>query len=446
MASARPRSTTIPMRIVAWAAIFCGPACAQSVVPPGQLPTLLARFQPRADQQPLRCTAVSIPPALNFAFRFQTGYAFRVSSTQYQGSNHTWSALTRITPDGGNRQPVYLFARSRPADVVKVDLDFEIGGGFLLGEGGYEVESTLRDDQNRACKREWHVDVKRSHNERAVRPSLPPFTVREFNSRLPNPAQPESKGKSPRHLTILLDAAPLTPRRSTLRLFDRQILLAELVALVERVPANAIRLVVFSLDQQKELLREDRFTLEMLDRVSQAMTGVELASVNVAVLQKPLGEVDLLVSLMQQELASAGASDTVVFLGPLSRYRDKLPVDLLPSSSRPTPHLFYVQYKPPPRRPLMAEDDIAADQPALSEPAPPSGPTNSPGGRMGGSPPPDGLPPPPRNMHTMPAPPAPSMQSDTDIINSFVARLRGRSLVVHTPVEFARAIEQLQRK
>jgi hypothetical protein len=42
-------------------------------------------------------------------------------------------------------------------------------------------------------------------------------------------------------------------------------------------------------------------------------------------------------------------------------------------------------------------------------------------------------------------PPVPSGITETDIINTAVARLKGKSMVVRTPVEFARAVRRIER-
>jgi len=426
-------------------------AAAQTIVAPGQLSTVLAQFDAHQGGQPLRCEVAPTAPSLNFAFRFQARYAYHVPSTAYQGSNHTWYALTKITPAGGDRQPVYLYARSRPADIVNAGPGFEVHGSFLLGEGSYAIKGTLLDDQDRTCKREWRVEVKRSRNERAVRPALAPFTVQDFTSHSSAAVVPRSPAT--RRLSILLDAAPLSQRRLTLRPSDRQLLLGALAGLMERVAARSVRLVVFSLEQQKELLREDSFTLDSLDRVSRAMESLDLASVNVSVLQNPRGGVDLLTGLVNRELLTTEPSDAVLFLGPLSRYHEKIGEDGLQTGSQAPPRFFYFQYQPPPRRPPPDQDAAPEEEmPPPPKMPPPQNTTSTaqgvPGGRTGDSTgqAPSGKASSGRGTHTMSAPPlAPSLLSDTDIINSAVAKLKGKTLVIHTPAEFARAIEQLDR-
>ena len=58
------------------------------------------------------------------------------------------------------------------------------------------------------------------------------------------------------------------------------------------MPARSVRLVVFNLDQQKTLLRQDALAPGALGRVAQALNGTELGLVDYHVLQNPHGHMD----------------------------------------------------------------------------------------------------------------------------------------------------------
>jgi hypothetical protein len=77
----------------------------------------------------------------------------------------------------------------------------------------------------------------------------------------------------------------------------------------------------------------------------------------------------------------------VLFLGPAARYWDNLPPDALRKSAGRSPRFFYLQYRPYYRR-----------------------------------------------TSTFP-----------DVITQAVRKLRGKTLAIHSPGEFARAIEQIER-
>jgi hypothetical protein len=166
------------------------------------------------------------------------------------------------------------------------------------------------------------------------------------------------------------------------------LLLGLLSSLLERLPARSVRLVVFNLDQQKTLLRQDALAPGALGRVAQALNGTELGLVDYHVLQNPKGHVDLLAGLMNLELRAEPPSDVVVFLGPETRYEDKLPPTALEDPHGAAPQFFNLQFRP----------YLHAD---LSLP---------------------------------------------DSITLATAKVKGKTLIIRTPADFAKAIEQIEHR
>ena len=142
-------------------------------------------------------------------------------------------------------------------------------------------------------------------------------------------------------LTILMHAAPTSPRRTRLRTNDILTLLASVSSVIERVPTTNVRLVAFNLDQQKELYRKDGFVLADLPAVADSMTRMELGLVDAKVLQNRRGHVETLAGLVNGELTDASPSDAVIFLGPVSRFDDKLPAEVLEITPGRPQFLFF---------------------------------------------------------------------------------------------------------
>ena len=436
------------MRRALIAVMFTAGACGQSLIDPGHVSGALGEFAPRPGDVPLRCELVPVAPTLDFAFRFRAGYTFRLPVAQYQTAGHAWRVLTKIIPQDDARTAAYLFARTTTAQVVKTGLNFEVSGAYLLGQGRYAVESTLYDDSHRTCHREWQVDASLARNQRAVQLSLPPFTVRGLPGIRSSDWNRPSGNAS---LTILLNAAPLSPRRTRLRPADRNLLLSSLAPIVGRVPAASVRLVVFSLEAQREVFRSDRFSVDSLGQVARAIDALELSTVDVHILQNPTGPIDLLTRLINQELRAPAPAGAIILLGPLSRFAGKIPEGSLekrPAASR----FFYVQLRPIPGR-IIPVDSGADDMPvARSRPlAPGTGSTSSNSSTSATPSPPHtndssdaGAASSSGRRGVPPAPDAPTGQHDTDVINAAVARLKGRTLVVRTPADLAKAIGLLQ--
>jgi len=364
-------------------------ASSQVIVRPSRFPPALKQALEHPDlAQPLKCEVTIIKPALNFSFRFQAGYVATVPLKQYSGPGHAWVLVTKITPDAPDAAPVHLVTTATLPDIPKTNQQGEIGGGYLLGEGRYEVEWTLFDDAKRICQKNWTVNVALTAAERKVKTVMPPNNIGELSLRGSIYKQPPKDDVRPVRLTIFLHAAPLSPRRTKLRPGDALVLLSGLSSLLERVPSPSVRLVVFNMDQQKVLYQQENFALDSLDKVAQSINGLELGLVDYQILKSRRSSAVFLADLIDKELAKPEQSDVALFLGPASRFSDKVPPASL--EERPSaPFFFHFQFAPPFRR--------------------------------GGD-------------------------SFPDAISQTIGKRKGKTIIVHTPGEFAKAIDQLERR
>ncbi|HYL35808.1 MAG TPA: hypothetical protein VEV17_07845 [Bryobacteraceae bacterium] len=67
----------------------------QTFVDPSRTARIAKSFDLHQADKPLRCEVNLIPPQLNFSFRFQTGYLFRVPLSQYSGPGHIAGTSSR---------------------------------------------------------------------------------------------------------------------------------------------------------------------------------------------------------------------------------------------------------------------------------------------------------------------------------------------------------------
>jgi hypothetical protein len=192
----------------------------------------------------------------------------------------------------------------------------------------------------------------------------------------------------PFRISILMHAAPLTPRRTRLRAADAMLLVGSLSALLERVPARSVRLTVFNLEQQKELYRSADFTADAMQQVWQSLNSLELNLVDYHTLQNRTGHLDLLADLINQETRAEQPSDAVLILGPVARFVDQLSHSDVDRPAGSVPRFFFFQYRPWTRQE-------------------------------------SGL---------------------TDTLTHTVNSLKGKVFTIRTPGEFAKAIEQLEKR
>jgi hypothetical protein len=387
------------MRGVMFGIALCAPLCAQVIVPPppGGLPSGTG----------LRCIISPIRPVVNFGLRLQAGYAIRVPLAQYRGSGHNWRVLLRIVPDNPAGPPVYLGSRFELPAVPKTKTDAQIGGAFLLGEGRYDAALALEDDLGRVCTGEWQIEASFERQVQGFANSVAPGTVVEFS------APPADSHQDPvlERLTVLLHAAPTASRAAQLQATDVAASLGQLSALLQHRPARSVRLVVFNLAQQKQLLSRDDFRLADLEIVRQVIYNLQLARVDYRVLQNRDGAAEMLAGIVEREIGASQAPDAVVFLGPRQHSTVRLARHAL-TVPRRIPRFFYLAYQHAPR-PLARGTPSDMAGPAMFGAA----------------------------IDPLPA----RVRSDTDLISEMVSRLKGKTIPVTSPADFAHAIGQISR-
>jgi hypothetical protein len=329
------------MRPALMALLMAGTAMAQYVIDPVRGARFLAAH---SSDQPLHCEVIPVPARLSFSFRFQTGYVVRMPLKQYEGTGHHWNILMRVTPAAGG-DPFYFGSYTRLRNAPKTNAQGEFGGVYQVGEGRYAVDWLLADDLNRSCRKSWKVEAKLDGKERLLKLGMAantagPVTFRRWSQPTDSDVRPLGR------LTVLLHAAPLYPRSTRFRIQDRVLLVSSLASLLEALPAHSVRVVVFNLDQQKELFRQDDLTPDSFSQIAQSTSNLQLQVVDYRVLQNRRGHISLLADLIKQELEASQPSDQVIFLGPTSRFYDKVPDLALEQRSDSTPQFFYFQYKP----------------------------------------------------------------------------------------------------
>ena len=375
--------------------VTAGVARTQPVLDPGQIQKLIPILQPARGERALACDVSVIKPSLNYSFRFQAGYSVSVPMSLYEGSGHALAILLSVTPDGGGK-PVYLGNHMLLPAIPKTKNDLNFTGAYLLGIGSYTVNWVMTDDSERVCRKTWRVDVKLAHSERDVQLTIPAGMVTDLSARGLRRYRPPVDDSRPLRLTVLMHAAPMSPRRTHMRSSDTMTLVSSLSSLLEHVPTVSVRLVVFNLDQQKELYRKEGFTLRSMNQVFSTINEMQLSLVDVQVLGNRRGYVDMISDMVNQEIRSQPPSDAVVFLGPTARLEDKIPRESLEAVAGEAPRFFYFQV-----RPFF-------------------------GGGRGG-----------------PVPPAVNGYLP-DSINSAMSRLNGKVIVIHSPGDLAKAITRLE--
>lgn len=302
-------------------------------------------FRHRPDEPKLDCRVTPVHPRLNYNFRFQTGYVVQLPVSQYDGKAQRLLTFFRVAAEGQERAPYYFVSSAQLPQGPRSNVKIEFGGGFVVGEGKYRVDWALVDESGRVCSKDWSIRARLGRKERGIQPGMAPGAIEDISLRRWTRGSKGTRTEQGYRVTVLLNAAPLMPRRLRLGGYDRVLLLSSLASLLERLPLRSVRLVAFNLDQQREVYRTENFASSDFGTVSRALGDLELAVIDYEVLKNRRGHVDLVADLIRESL-ERDRSDAVVFLGPKPRHYDKVSRSLLPERSADDPPFFYVQLRP----------------------------------------------------------------------------------------------------
>jgi hypothetical protein len=315
----RTRPLLFVIRSLAIAILVATMAPGQTVITDPKKIADAARLLGTLHGEPLDCDVQQIGPHFIFSLRLRAGYVCHLPLARPEVQGQKWLALTRITPRQRNSSPVYLSDTVQLPPGGSSQLEAAVEGSYWLGEGRYAVKFLMVDGRGDGCRAKWQIDARLNPGVHDLKPVLARGTVASSW----NIEAPRQRGKPIGRLTILLHAASLQQTQTLLSAMDKSMLLDAVVALMDEVPAGPVRLVVFNLEQRREILRKDDFTLDALPEVAEALNAVQPATVDYSTLRNPGGTADFIEHLVNEEIQAAEPSGAVVFVGPRSIYKNK---------------------------------------------------------------------------------------------------------------------------
>lgn len=288
----------------------------------------------------LACDVQPQRPILTFNLRHYSGYRVTVPIQQLEDES-TLTILFRVKPRGEGRTVYFRRGYRLPKLPRNVKVDLALDGGFLLGEGAYDVNWLLADRGDRACRKNWETNLRLSEKQRQAKQFLGPNSVAPLTPPVWRGAS--SGPERPFRISFLLHAAPLYPRSAMLSTYDQYVLTTTLITLLESTPFRDISVSAFNLQRQKEIFNTERLDGPALNRMVEALDDLQLGTIDVSQMANRRGNVDLLARLVNRELSRDNPPDAIVFLGPNFRDDSKFPRSLLePVAGRKMPLFFYV--------------------------------------------------------------------------------------------------------
>lgn len=319
-------------------------AHAQMPIVPEKLADVSQLFENLGKHSTLHCFIDRFDPFLDFTFRYEAGFEVSVRPEEFT-PGAKFGAFLRATPENGKPEffgeqfdvpaiPAMMAKKLTAPQLRKIQLQMSLG--FAIGDGRYAIDLLLADTQNRTCHAHWNLKTPK-HNSPLT---LPPNTVSSIEAD-PWDGKRQSNGV---RLTVLLHVAPMNPFAPKLRAWDRGFLLQSLASLLKQLPCQSVRVIAFNLDQQQELFHEENFDGDGYLRLVTQLHKLEFGTVSLQALQRNSWR-QWLVRLANQQISMKDPSDVVVFLGPNSRFIDKVPAESRDDADAP-PHFFYLEYYP----------------------------------------------------------------------------------------------------
>jgi len=319
-------------------------AHAQAPLPPELVANANRLFDEYGKHSDLHCSITRFDPFLDFTFRYEAGFLISVKPAEFAPGGR-FGALLRATPEGGKTEifgeefeippiPAVMAKQLGPKELGKIELQMSLG--FALGDGHYAIDLLLMDKENHSCHAHWNLKTAKH----SVPLTIPANTVRAVDADAWD-GKLHSDGV---RLTVLLHIAPLNPYSSRLRAWDRGFLLQSLASLLKQLPCQSVRIIAFNLDQQQELFRQDNFDGDGYAQLVKRLHKQEFGTVSYHALQRGSWQ-QWLERLANDQTSVKDPSDVVVFLGPNSRFLDKVPAEGRDDPNA-LPHFFYLEYFP----------------------------------------------------------------------------------------------------
>lgn len=270
----------------------------------------------------LECQLRTQPARLSFDLQIFTGYEFTLPLRQFgTGKQGLLLNVFRVTPKKPEGAPVWFVRRWPLPEFTEKTVEsrrtyLQLGGGFIVGPGEYQVDWLLLDGRNRVCRKSWKVKAKEA---RAASLGIEEGMVDDDRRLMAWKGPGEQAGAEGRRATIFLHAAPTFRRRVYTRLsfWDRRLLLTSLKNTLERGGFSGARVVVFNLERRQVLFEAEEFGAGEYRRLGQVLGEVDLATIDYGTLASGETEWAFLEKLVGPERGRG--ADAVVFITPAWR-------------------------------------------------------------------------------------------------------------------------------
>jgi len=333
--------------------LACGALPAQSLIQgsgPGSTVRIFntdaAVLESQDVRKDLPCTVTPVKPALGFDLKFHAGYEVNVPLRDLAGSENTLTMLFRITPDNHKDDPVFFTQKySVPTIEDNAKGDAYLQGGFDVGEGKYHVDWLMRDRSERVCSFYWDVDANLPPKDGQLTLEVQPGIIKaaEKEPFREEPPVTRSEHDAPLNVKVMVNFAPQNSQSATLQPLDVNALVSILRSINREPRIGKFSIVAFNMQEQRVIYRQENTSRIDFPSLGDALTSLNLGTVDLKRLSQKNGETDFLTNLITDEMKK-DQPDAVIFASPKVMLDANVPQDSLKQLAEVNTPVFYMNY------------------------------------------------------------------------------------------------------
>lgn len=326
-------------------------AFAQGLVP-GGLSRLFTSDAAILESQEIRkdlpCSVTPVKPILGFDLKFHSGYEVSIPLRELAGDSNQLTMVFRVVPDGREDDAIYLSQRmSVPSILDDSKGDAYLRGAFDLGEGKYHIDWLMRDRSERFCSSGWDIEAALPAKDKDMALDIAanriePVDTEPFKQEPPVERQ---QGEPPLNVKVMVNFAPQNALSATLQPLDTNALVSILRNIARDPRIGKFSIVAFNMQEQRVIYRQDSASQINFPALGEALTSLNLGTVDLKKLEQKHADTDFLANLMKREMKpDTDQPDAVIIAGPKVMLDDALPQDSLKDIGSPKFPVFYMNY------------------------------------------------------------------------------------------------------
>jgi len=312
------------------------------------VPTDAAILESHEQRTDLPCSVKPVSPQLGFDLALHSGYDLTVPFRELAGNGNGLVAIFRVTPKDHPDKAVYFSQKWMVPPVAEdVKGTVDLHGGFVLGEGKYQVEWLMRDRVERFCSAHWFVSADTRGKDRQIELRLPPGTV------APEPPEPygmeppvKRDALHPLNVLVLLHVASQISGAAGMRTAEAEALLSILRSIAREPHFGRYSITAFNLEHQETVFRREKSPQIDFPALGEAIKQLQLATIHVQQLQPNDSRMRFLGELLAEEIARI-RPDILFFVGPKTS-AEFAPHEGIKSVGEPPCPVFYLNYSADP--------------------------------------------------------------------------------------------------